>query len=596
MIQGVRSVVGRIVEFFSPNKERNRKRRYPNNEEDLGLPHYNYQVPKMSKLDAGIAGSSGSGNANAISDQIPSTSKIPTFTMFNKKPSEPENTEAEVRILPNPAGSAITSKLHPGLSRIPLGTKQTHDQQITETYKQRFTMGSNKSWTNPNIRRKTRVLHYPKNPFSSTPKRSDHSQRINVQSSIIRQCIRPTNLSNGYNHQEVLDYRKLILETASNPTFRPFVMKDQVKPKKVPLIDLTLDEKEYKKYLDVKPRDIKKLNIVPLTKAKVPDLITLDSDIKVLKTPPAVKNTYAQYLKGKSSMREGFAEDIQIVYSKQKQVLTKELEEAKKENELAEGHSKNAFEAQYVSKCIARLALFDTEKEEEFLEEEEQLPELPDEANEIVDRALFPRPPQEVLVSGFNTDITRKDISTLADRNWLNDEVINFYMELIRERGNLDNYPKVHTFNTFFYPKLRQSGHQLLKRWTKKVDIFAHDLIVIPIHLGVHWCMSILDMKNKTAHYFDSMLTSNPAVLTLLLKYLEDESLDKKKARYDTSSWKVVQEKDIPQQHNGYDCGVFACMFAEAASRRGKYLFTQDDMPLLRRRMVFEILTKKLLA
>jgi sentrin-specific protease 1 len=54
--------------------------------------------------------------------------------------------------------------------------------------------------------------------------------------------------------------------------------------------------------------------------------------------------------------------------------------------------------------------------------------------------------------------------------------------------------------------------------------------------------------------------------------------------------------QDIPQQHNGYDCGVFACMFAEAASRRSKFLFTQEDMPSLRRRMVYEILTKKLLA
>lgn len=52
----------------------------------------------------------------------------------------------------------------------------------------------------------------------------------------------------------------------------------------------------------------------------------------------------------------------------------------------------------------------------------------------------------------------------------------------------------------------------------------------------------------------------------------------------------------IPQQNNGYDCGVFACMFAEAASRRGQFVFTQKDMPSLRKRMVYEILTKNLLS
>jgi sentrin-specific protease 1 len=46
-----------------------------------------------------------------------------------------------------------------------------------------------------------------------------------------------------------------------------------------------------------------------------------------------------------------------------------------------------------------------------------------------------------------------------------------------------------------------------------QVDIFAHDIIVVPIHLEVHWCMSILDMKNKTAYYYDSMLANNSYVL-----------------------------------------------------------------------------------
>jgi sentrin-specific protease 1 len=46
-----------------------------------------------------------------------------------------------------------------------------------------------------------------------------------------------------------------------------------------------------------------------------------------------------------------------------------------------------------------------------------------------------------------------------------------------------------------------------------QIDIFAHDIIVVPIHLEVHWCMSILDMKNKTAYYYDSMLANNSVVL-----------------------------------------------------------------------------------
>jgi Ulp1 family protease len=43
----------------------------------------------------------------------------------------------------------------------------------------------------------------------------------------------------------------------------------------------------------------------------------------------------------------------------------------------------------------------------------------------MVNRALIPKPPQEILVSGYNKEITRRDIATLAGLNWLNDEVCN---------------------------------------------------------------------------------------------------------------------------------------------------------------------------
>ena len=34
-------------------------------------------------------------------------------------------------------------------------------------------------------------------------------------------------------------------------------------------------------------------------------------------------------------------------------------------------------------------------------------------------------------------------------------------------------------------------GHSALKRWTRKIDIFSYDLIVIPVHLGMHWWVGL---------------------------------------------------------------------------------------------------------
>lgn len=52
-------------------------------------------------------------------------------------------------------------------------------------------------------------------------------------------------------------------------------------------------------------------------------------------------------------------------------------------------------------------------------------------------------------------------------------QVINAYMNLIKNRSEEDGkvYPKVHCFNTFFYPQLLNRGYSSVRRWTKKVGI-----------------------------------------------------------------------------------------------------------------------------
>ena len=133
-----------------------------------------------------------------------------------------------------------------------------------------------------------------------------------------------------------------------------------------------------------------------------------------------------------------------------------------------------------------------------------------------------------------------------------------------------------------------------MKRWTRKVDIFSLDVITVPIHLGMHWCMAIVDLRGKSIVYYDSFLGSNVKCLNLLFDYLQKERLDKKGDILDPTNWKLTHEKEIPEQKNSSDCGVFACQFAEFTTRDAAINFTQEDMPCLRRQMVAEILDKKL--
>ncbi|XP_071531621.1 sentrin-specific protease 1-like isoform X5 [Panulirus ornatus] len=252
-----------------------------------------------------------------------------------------------------------------------------------------------------------------------------------------------------------------------------------------------------------------------------------------------------------------------------------------------------------ITRRMKHLNLTFPSKVEEILPEEEteeeEFVELTTDMEDIIDDALEKDPASEVLVDKFNIKITRRDIATLAGLNWLNDEVINFYMNLLMERGKNDNYPSVYAFNTFFYPKLVKSGYQSVQRWTKKVDVFSYDILFVPVHLEMHWCLATIDFQNKSVRYYDSMLGNNNRCLEALLEYLQSEHQDKKRENYIISDWTLENVKDIPQQMNGSDCGMFACKFAEYLSRQACITFKQQHMPYFRRRMVYEIVRARLL-
>ncbi|KAI8612855.1 hypothetical protein BC830DRAFT_1161778 [Chytriomyces sp. MP71] len=201
------------------------------------------------------------------------------------------------------------------------------------------------------------------------------------------------------------------------------------------------------------------------------------------------------------------------------------------------------------------------------------------------------------VVSGFSVDLTREDIRTLDPKTWLNDEIINFYGQLMMDRAkrNPDQYPKIHFFNTFFYETLKK-GYAGVRRWTKKFDLFSLDYVIIPVHMGMHWCCSVINFRLKRIEYYDSLYGGNALLFRLYRGYLQAESQDKRKKPFDFDEWTDYCPKDIPGQENGHDCGVFTCMFAEYASRGADFDFAQRHMSYLRQRMVYEICTKKLLV
>ncbi|XP_022419001.1 sentrin-specific protease 2-like, partial [Delphinapterus leucas] len=167
----------------------------------------------------------------------------------------------------------------------------------------------------------------------------------------------------------------------------------------------------------------------------------------------------------------------------------------------------------------------------------DDLLELTEDMEKEISNALGHGPQDEILSSAFKLRITRGDIQTLKNYHWLNDEVINFYMNLLVERNKKQGYPALYAFSTFFYPKLKSGGYQAVKRWTKGVNLFEQELILVPIHRKVHWSLVVIDLRKKCLKYLDSMGQKGHRICEILLQYLQDESKTKRNIDLNVLEW-----------------------------------------------------------
>jgi len=137
-----------------------------------------------------------------------------------------------------------------------------------------------------------------------------------------------------------------------------------------------------------------------------------------------------------------------------------------------------------------------------------------------------PRVSRELeLTKELNNDmyeITLKSMQLLdppnhpnQNENWLNDEIINGYVELIKQRYQKEEGHKYNLefFNTYAYSKLVQlmkvgKIHQfdrILKR-KKITELGKYDKIFIPVNLEKsHWLLLVVNISYNWFEFYDSI-------------------------------------------------------------------------------------------
>ena len=191
--------------------------------------------------------------------------------------------------------------------------------------------------------------------------------------------------------------------------------------------------------------------------------------------------------------------------------------------------------------------------------------------------------------------ITSEDYGHLSPTEKINDVLIDFYLKYLQIGNWSDNkmLERTYIFSTYFYTALTKESsssvnipkseimHNNVKKWTKKVNIFEEDFIVIPINERDHWFVVIICFaKSPFVDYHVEGIMPRP--IMIVMDSLEDRlknTVCNNLRTYLTLEWnaKMKTNKEftvsslptfyprIPQQPRAsIDCGLYMLQFVES--------------------------------
>ena len=114
-------------------------------------------------------------------------------------------------------------------------------------------------------------------------------------------------------------------------------------------------------------------------------------------------------------------------------------------------------------------------------------------------------------------------------------------------------------------------------------NMFEKKKIILPVNLGnCHWATVVVFTEEKIIKYYDSMGNSGGDITQSMLRFVTDGwNYIEQSVLPDIEKWKCEDTKKIPQQNNGYDCGVFCCMFAKFIAADKQYYFHKKMLLLI---------------
>uniref|UniRef100_A0A6N2MI07 Ubiquitin-like protease family profile domain-containing protein n=1 Tax=Salix viminalis TaxID=40686 RepID=A0A6N2MI07_SALVM len=184
--------------------------------------------------------------------------------------------------------------------------------------------------------------------------------------------------------------------------------------------------------------------------------------------------------------------------------------------------------------------------------------------------------------------ISKRDVDLLRPETFINDTIIDFYIQYLKNKIQPDDRQRFHFFNSFFFRKLAdldkgpssacegRIAFQRVCKWTRKLNIFEKDYIFIPVNYSLHWSLIVIchpddesgnSLKVPCILHMDSIRGSHKGLKNLIQSYLYEEWRERHNETVDDTLSKFLHLRfvplELPQQGNLYDCGLFLLHYVE---------------------------------
>ena len=199
------------------------------------------------------------------------------------------------------------------------------------------------------------------------------------------------------------------------------------------------------------------------------------------------------------------------------------------------------------------------------------------------------------------------ELSSLDSPNWIKDEVIDQYLELITKQ-----YTDFFSFSINFFTCLKKEGYESVKEWYEGNSLFKYKMLFFPVYDRSHYYLVVYDNIHQKMEVYDpydfgfnnkelqaKLRTENESYFEASLSLLIDNYL---KPIYEAFYEGILFEAklithtppEIPSQVNDSDCGVYLLQFAKHLVQNKQFNFNSEHIDGFREEMKLELFLKNL--